>query len=95
MGTVISMGMRAWLAVVALAGAALLLPVADGNPAVLAAMTAVLLLAVALTLASAPTPVRVSTSRTAPGRRLHGRFLQQSRPGVPGRIRARAPGSGR
>jgi AcrR family transcriptional regulator len=29
------------------------------------------------------------------GRRLRGRFLQQSRPGVPGRVRARAPGCGR
>jgi hypothetical protein len=27
-------------------------------------------------------------------RRLHGRFLQQSRPGVPGRTRSRAPGCG-
>lgn len=31
---------------------------------------------------------------TPADRRLHGRFLQQSRPGVPGRTRARAPGCG-
>ena len=91
------MGVRAWVIASVLACVAMLLPVVpDGNPAALAVLTAALLCAIAVSLLIGSSTPLVSAVIVAPDRdRLRGRFLQQSRPGVPGRTRARAPGSGR
>lgn len=91
------MGARAWLVAWLLTCAAVLLPVVpDAHPASIAAATAVVLLALTLAVAVGPVPGLLTVPVVAPARRrLRGRFLQQSRPGVPGRVRARAPGCGR
>lgn len=80
-----------------LASAALLLPVTpDVASVALAAMTTALLCAVVVSVAVARRRTPVAVVLTTPvDRRLRGRVLQQSRPGVSGRIRARAPGCGR
>ena len=76
---------------------ALLLPIAagGGHSAALALVASAMLcgLAAHLVLACAPRTCEVHV-KTPASRRLHGRFLQQCRPGVPGRTRSRAPGCG-
>ena len=69
----------------------------DGSHgATIAAMTAALLCGLAAQLAHhRMLPAAVVGVTEPPARRLHGSFHQQSRPGVPGRIRARAPGDER
>lgn len=76
---------------VGLVAAAQLLAGSDALTAsvVVAAAAACGLLAAVVLPSGAPTAVLV----TAPAfDRLRGRFSQQSRPGVPGRVRPRAPG---
>lgn len=91
------MAPRAWLVASLVTFAAMLLPaVTDPSTALLVGAAAALLgglAALAPTLPqAAPGVVRVA----APGTRTRrGRFLQQTRPGVPGRTRSRAPGCGR
>jgi hypothetical protein len=76
---------------------AVLLQVAagGGTGTTLALVTSAILvgLAARLVVSYLPDLDRIGFSTPA-RRRLHGRFLQQSRPGVPGRTRSRAPGCG-
>jgi hypothetical protein len=68
----------------------------DGSATVLAAGAASLVCLLAFSLLRSLPPGLVGAPAPAPvTRRVRGRFLQQSRPGVPGRTRARAPGCGR
>lgn len=88
---------RGWLVASLLSIAAVLLPVvADSSTTTLLILTAALVCCWAVRpVGSSPMPLRV-VQRRAPGTRaLRGGFLQQTRPGVPGRTRARAPGCGR
>lgn len=77
--------------------AAMLQPVVvDGSTVALAAATAALLCALAFASFAVLPVSTLGVVVAVPARqRLRGRFLQQSRPGVPGRTRARAPGCGR
>ena len=79
-----------------LLSAALLQLVAVGGTGTTVALVAsamVVGLAGRLVVAVLPDLTRIEVNAPA-RRRLHGRFLQQSRPGVPGRTRSRAPGCG-
>ena len=77
--------------------ATLLLPVVvDGSSVAMVSASAALLCAITVATLAVPTAsIRPAVVTVAVSQRLHGRFLQQSRPGVPGRTRARAPGCGR
>jgi hypothetical protein len=77
--------------------AALLLPVVvDGSGLAVVSASAAMLCAFTIAALAAPAANHRTAVVTVPvSQRLHGRFLQQSRPGVPGRTRARAPGCGR
>lgn len=82
----------AWLLVCA----AVLQPAAvDVTVSGVVVLTAVLLVAMAMAAAVILPRATTRALTVAPAcRRLRGRFLQQSRPGVPGRVRSRAPGYG-
>lgn len=89
------MGFRALLLTWLVICVAVLQPtVVDGSG--VAAAAAALLCALTVAGSAVPSASTVRAVVAVPARqRRHGRFLQQSRPGVPGRTRARAPGCGR
>lgn len=91
------MGFRALLLTWLVIGVAVLQPtVVDGSGVAVAAAAAALLCALTVAGSAVPPAITVRAVVAVPARqRRHGRFLQQSRPGVPGRTRARAPGCGR
>ena len=77
--------------------AAFVLPVVvDGSGLAVVGASAALLCALTVAVLALPAmSARTAVVAVPVHQRLHGRFLQQSRPGVPGRTRARAPGCGR
>lgn len=91
------MGFRTLLITWLLTCSAVLLPVVvDGSGVAVAAAAAALLCALTFAgFAVAPISTLGAVVAVPARQRLRGRFLQQSRPGVPGRTRARAPGCGR
>lgn len=88
---------RAWLVASLVTLAAVLLPVVtDPSTALLLGVAAALVAATAAVASAGPAAALGIVRVTAPGTRARrGRFLQQTRPGVPGRTRSRAPGCGR
>lgn len=97
MRTVEDVAPRAWLVASLVTLAAILLPVVtDPSTALLIGAAAVLLGGLAALAPTLPPPAPGVVRAAAPGARARrGRFLQQTRPGVPGRTRSRAPGCGR
>ena len=91
------MRLRTLLLTVLVTCAALLLPVVvDASGMAVVSASVALLCAITIAALAAPAASHRTAVVTVPvSQRLHGRFLQQSRPGVPGRTRARAPGCGR
>ena len=91
------MGPRTLLVAWLVTCAALVLPVVvDGSGLAVVAASAALLCALTVAVLALPAvSARTAVVAVPVHQRLHGRFLQQSRPGVPGRTRARAPGCGR
>lgn len=91
------MGPRMLLVTWLVTCAAVVLPVVvDGSGLAVVGASAALLCALTVAVLALPALTTNTAVAAVPvRRRLRGRFLQQSRPGVPGRIRARAPGCGR
>ncbi|GAA1437234.1 hypothetical protein GCM10009616_38610 [Microlunatus lacustris] len=97
MRTVEDVAPRAWLVASLVTLAAILLPVVtDPSTALLLSTAAALLGGLAALVPALPQPALGVVRAATPGvRARRGRFLQQTRPGVPGRTRSRAPGCGR
>ena len=91
------MGARTLLVAWLVTCAALVLPVVvDGSGLAVVGASAALLCALTVAVLALPAvSPRAALVAVPVHQRLRGRFLQQSRPGVPGRTRARAPGCGR
>ncbi|WP_157720448.1 DUF6412 domain-containing protein [Friedmanniella luteola] len=91
------MALRAWWVALLVALAAGLLPVVtDPTTAALLGVAVALLCGAAAVVPAAPAPALGLVRVAAPGTRARrGTFPQQTRPGVPGRTRSRAPGCGR